>query len=233
MDQPPAADPQRNQPSPAYSVASQAAARAQPSTAGAVAPSAPAGQQPLANNPLIPPLVQAALAPVTLPPPLVGAHVTRAQAGAATNPRAAQQVAQSANAQPQPIRFALQRPNPAIIPFRRAPYDVQIILARSGGPHRFFPDGPAYAIYFPVLADGNYASPAWRWPVQALAGRRVPPARNLAGNGPESLRYLSAQALANSLFLPDGRVCQVQVPYMLFKNQNDFRVANDRNWQRH
>ena len=212
MAQPPPANPQGNQPTPAHALAPQAAAVAQPPPAGAVAPSAPAAvaQQPLAV---------AAVSPAQV---------------VAQQPQVAQQVAhaQPAHSQPQRIRFRLSHAPPAETPFGIPPHDIQITFSRARGPYVFTPDGMQFATYFPILAYSNRVVPGTLpgaaygpvWPVRTLGGRRAPPALYLFGGFPESLIYLSAQALANSLFLPDGRILTCEVPHMLFHHQNVFRI---------
>ena len=201
MAQPPPANAQANQPSPAHAVAPQAAGPAQLPAAAAVVSQAAAASQPPAA---------AAAAPQT------AAVAQQPAAGAAAPP---------AQAQAQPIRFALQRAGPRQlvgVGLGVPPNDIHLVLAMEEGPYRLGgdPRAPQFATYRPILYDNNSI---WThtWPVHQLGGYRAP--RPESGP-PSTAHYLGAQALANAMLLPNGQIQSMSLPYMYFKNQNVFRV---------
>ena len=158
--------------------------------------------------------------------PAPGATVPPAQAEAAQRSQAAHQ---PVNVQPQPIRFRLDsRPAAGpIVPWGPPPSDVQVCFRKVSGPYTYGENGQEFATYIPVLENQFRFFPTFEtgtWPVQTLGGHRAVPVG--AGNSPPSLRYLSAQAMANSLLLPDGSVAMIEVVYMLFKHQSVFNVLH-------
>ena len=208
MAQPPPANPQANQSSPAHAVAPQAAGPAQPPAAAAVVSQAAAASQP--------PAAAAAA-------PQAAAVAQQPAAGAA----AAQPIVLPAYVQAQPIRFALERAGSAAVSqgWPSSPTnDVRLVLAMEGGPYRLGgdPRAPQFATYRPILYD-NHSMWTHTWPVHRLGGHRALP----ESGPPSTAHYLGAQALANAMLLPNGQIQSMSLPYMYFQNQNVFGVLSD------